>query len=371
MDLTRNGNNVSIRPPPPERISEYYTVTNRIMLNSFRKLSHQDLGTQMRTLVFFILFYLYLWLEVDLRLIYHGGGTITNFPVFFRGWAFFKLFISWPGGLVEHLSAFLSQLFHFSWAGALVVTLQAWLICLCTSYILKAIGAARLCPLRFVLPILLLVPYCQYTYHFGTTFALLVALSFICLHLRITPKSTLAALVTFLITSLILYVIAGAAYLLFALFCAIYEVLFKRRWLTSAACPLLAVIIPCVIGVLIFDISIIDAFSNSLPFSWKALHYEILNTTTLTLYLLYLLIPVTALAIGLWRVFAEAGESKTSHRKAHRTRAQVFSRYAAQTCLLFAIAGIVVFFFHDKKRKVVFEVDYCAYHIPPPLEPSA
>jgi len=220
------------------------------------------------------------------------------------------------------------------------------------------------------LPILLLVPYCQYTYHFGTTFALLVALFFICLYLGITPKSQFTALATFLIVSLILYVIAGAAFLLFAAFCAIYEVLFKRRWLTGAACPLLAVIISYVIAVLIFDVSIIDAFSNLLPFSWKTLHYEILNSTALTLYLLYLLIPVTALGIGLWRVFAEAGAAKTSHRKAHRTQTKIFSRYAAkpavryaiQTCLLFAIAGIVVFCFHDKKRKVLFEVDYFAYH---------
>ena len=221
-----------------------------------------------------------------------------------------------------------------------------------------------------MLPILLLVPYCQYTYHFGTTFALLVALFFICLYLRIAPKGQIAALPTFLITSLILYVIAGAAYLLFALFCAIHEVLFKRRWLPGAACTLLAVIIPYVVGVLILDVSIIDAFSNVLPFSWKTLHYEILNTTALTLYLLYLLIPFATLAIGLWRALAEARSAKTSNRKAHKTHAKIFSRHAArpavryaiQTCLLFAIAGIVVFFFYNKKRKVVFEVDYCAYH---------
>jgi hypothetical protein len=72
------------------------------------KCSIEKLGMQMRTLVFFILFYLYLWLEVELRLIYHGSGMVPNFPVFFRGWAFFRQFTSYPGGLVEYLSAFLS-----------------------------------------------------------------------------------------------------------------------------------------------------------------------------------------------------------------------------------------------------------------------
>ena len=95
------------------------------MANSFRKLTSQNLGRPIQSFIFFILFYLYLWLEVDPRLIYHGGGMITNFPVFFRGWVFFQQFIAYPGGPVEYLSAFLSQLFYYSWAGALIVTLQA------------------------------------------------------------------------------------------------------------------------------------------------------------------------------------------------------------------------------------------------------
>ena len=84
----------------------------KLMLDSFRKLSSQDLGGPIRSFIFFILFYLYLWLDVDPRLIYHGGGVIEDFPVFFRGWAFFQEFISYPGGPVEYLSAFLFQFFY-------------------------------------------------------------------------------------------------------------------------------------------------------------------------------------------------------------------------------------------------------------------
>ncbi|MHC4738601.1 MAG: DUF6057 family protein, partial [Planctomycetota bacterium] len=95
------------------------------MLNSPQKLSSQNPGGPIRSFVFFILFYLYFWLEVDLRLIYHSGGVISNFPAFFRGWAFFRQFMAYPGGPAEYLSAFLSQFFYYSWAGAFVVTLQA------------------------------------------------------------------------------------------------------------------------------------------------------------------------------------------------------------------------------------------------------
>lgn len=85
----------------------------------------RDFGAAIRSVIFFLLFYLYFWLVVDLRLLYEGGGVITNFPAFFTGWTFFRGFLSRPGGLVEYLSALLSQLFYYSWAGALVVTLQA------------------------------------------------------------------------------------------------------------------------------------------------------------------------------------------------------------------------------------------------------
>ncbi|MHC4241885.1 MAG: DUF6057 family protein [Planctomycetota bacterium] len=51
--------------------------------------------------------------------------VITNFPVFYRGWAFFCESLSHPGGSVEYTGAFLSQLFYIGWAGALAATIQA------------------------------------------------------------------------------------------------------------------------------------------------------------------------------------------------------------------------------------------------------
>ncbi len=264
------------------------------MLNSFRKLSSQNLGEPIRSLVFFILFYLYLWLDVDLRFIYHGAGVITNFPAFFRGWEFFQGFISYPGGPVEYLSAFLSQFFYYSWAGALVVTLQAWLICVCTDNILKAVNAHNLRCVRFIGPILLLVTYTQYTYHFVTTVALLAALFFVCLYIKITTKSKLFGLVVFLILSVILYTIAGGAYLLFAVLCAIYELLFKRRWQMGLVYLLSAPVIPYVEGVLVLGVSIINAFTDLLPFSWKILSYPDSKRMVIIVYILYLLLPLTA-----------------------------------------------------------------------------
>jgi len=333
------------------------------MPNLFRKLSSQNRGRPIRSLVFFILFYLYLWLEVNPQFIYHGGGTIANFPSFFRGWAFFQEFTSYPGGPVEYLTALLSQSFYISWAGALVITLQAWLICLCTDYFLKIINAPRLHWVRFVPPILLLTTYTQYTYHFLTTTAFLAALLFVCLYLKITPKNKLLCPVVFLVLSVILYYIAAGAYLLFAALCAAYELFWARRWQLGLVYLLLAAVIPYVEGVLLFNVSIIDAFSNLLPFSWKILQFEPCKRMVIMVYTLYLLLPLTTLGLGLWQTFMK----KKIREKPH---AGMLSRYTTtpmlkwfiESCMLFAIAGTAVLFCHDKKVRAFFEVDYYACH---------
>ena len=69
-----------------------------------RKLSGSAAETTALSLLFFILYYAYLWKVVDLRLIYQGGGIISNFPVFFSGWSFFQGYLCYAGGPVDYVS---------------------------------------------------------------------------------------------------------------------------------------------------------------------------------------------------------------------------------------------------------------------------
>jgi len=351
--------------------------------------SSQGLERLLQRFLFFILFYLYLWLYVDLRLIYHGAGVITNFPVFYKGRAFFLPFLSYPGGPLEYLSAFLSQLFYYSWAGALVVTVQAWLLSVCIDYLLKAANLPRIRWICFILPILLLVLYNRYAYYFTTTMALLTALLIACLYLKTTLSrtTTLSRLSlgfltesTFLFLSVILYYLAGGAFLLFAVVCAIYELIFRFRWKMSLFCLLSAVVIPYVVGLLVFRVSIIDAFCNLLPFSWKILYYEARKRDVTIVYLLYSLLPLTLFVFGILQILGKRLRyaKKQTGRKAgkkHRNKSsnfllKIFSRYrhspklkwAVETLLLLAIAGSVVFFSRNENLRTRFKVDYYAYH---------
>ena len=336
----------------------------------------------LQSFLFFTFFYLYLWLYVDLKLIYHGAGIITDFPVFFKGWPFFVPFLSYPGGPVEYLSAFLSQLLYYSWAGALVITVQAWLMCICLYYILKAVSSLRSHLICYALPILLLVLYTQYTYYFVTTMAFLTALLASCLYLKLTlsHNKNSSCLSVFLILSIILYYLAGGALLLFAVICVIYELIFRSRWKISLIYLLSAAAIPFILGVLIFQNSIIDAFSNLLPFTWKILNYEARKRALTLVYVLYLLPPSILLVSGLWRrlverlLFAKKRKGRKPAKK-HRNNifnlpATIFSRYSwspklkfvVELLLLLVIAGSAVFFSRNDNLRARFQVDYYAYH---------
>jgi|SRR3990172_2728318 len=74
----------------------------------------RDRGAAIGTSVFFLAFYLYVWLYLDLQVIYYSAGMLTRFPVFFRGWSFFREFTSYPGGQGGYVAAFLAQLFYYS-----------------------------------------------------------------------------------------------------------------------------------------------------------------------------------------------------------------------------------------------------------------
>ena len=155
-------------PKSHSKSSGHIAVSQPCETEAIKRYSSRRLEWLLQSFIFFILFYLYLQLYVDLRLIYHGAGIITNFPVFYKSWSFFLPFLSYPGGLVEYLSAFLSQLFYYSWTGALVITVQAWLISLCTDNLLKVTNSPRIRWFSFVLPILLLVLYTRYSTHWIT-----------------------------------------------------------------------------------------------------------------------------------------------------------------------------------------------------------
>ena len=349
------------------------------MLNKFSKFSIQRPGRILRTIIFFVLFYLYLWLVIDLRLIYHCGGVLEDFPVFFCDITFFREFLPHPGGLVEYFCAFLSQFLKIGWTGAAIITLQAWLIFICTRILFRAINIHRFCWTGFIPPILILINYTQYAFNMTIAAALLTALIFACIYLKAIRKNMLFRAIFFVFLSIVLYVIAGGAYLVFAALCAVYELLFVRKWQMGILCLLSSIVIPYIGGVLVFGAGIWNAFFALTPFALDIGYYQEHGRISVIFYILYLVVPLVILGSAFGRIFirmpgALSRNSNVATKKAKKNRRKKFSkpagrvyswyadrvifRWLVETLVLFAVSGAVIFIYYDKELKAGFEVPY-------------
>ena len=255
-------------------------------------------------------------------------------------------------------------------------------MCLCLNYLLEAINSPKDHLICFALPILLLVSYTQYTYYFITTMAFLTALLIACLYLKITllRNNVFSCVIVYLILSVILYYISAGAFLLFAVLCSVYELIFRSRYKISLFYLLSTATIPYLLGVLVFGINTIDAFSSLLPFSWKILHYQARRRGVTIIYALYLLPPLTLILYGLWWKVAEklqTGKKQADRKPAKKHRniisslpAKIFFWYlrspklefSIELLLLLAIAGSAVHFSRNDSLRTRFKVDYYAFH---------
>jgi hypothetical protein len=339
------------------------------------------LAETVRDLLFWAMFYVYLWHWVDLRLIAHGAGIITNFPAFFTGWEYIREFVPYPGGAVEYLGALVSQFFYIAWAGAAVATFQAWLAGAATAAILGHFGLSRLRCLRFLPGLLLLATYTQYSFHFACATALTFSLLSTSLYLRLASaqprvtSGTARRLVLFGVVSVVLYTLAGGAYLVFAAVVVLHEIS-RRQWWPGAACLVIGGLLPYAEGVAILSESTANAYGALLPYPWEKLALQGADEGLLSMYVLYLFLPATLLSGALWPMtggslaggrttaWVRGTLARIGRPAARRGRAGFTStalRWAVASLALFVIAGAIAVMSHNPQRRTLFKVDYYAY----------
>jgi hypothetical protein len=327
-------------------------------------------ASRVRELLFFALFYVYLGWVVEPRLLFHGADRITDFPSFYTTWSFLASHLSRPGGPVEYLSAFLAQLFYFSWLGALVITAQAWAFALVMTYLLRRTGLKRLQVVAYVPALLLLALYSRYTWFFPTTMALLCALALASGYLRLAAGRTPATSATvFAGLALVCYYAVGPAVLLFGLTCAIPELLSPGRRRLAGWYALLAAALPYALGVGVFGVSSLNAYRDLLPVSWKLQYFAARRRGVEMVYVLYLLAPVM-MAVGgilsaLWAGHRRGKPARDGRapKSPHAGRWKTLPwRWLAQTIGLVAAGAVVAWGSFDQAQKTHFAVDYYAYH---------
>ncbi|NLH40279.1 MAG: hypothetical protein GX448_00420 [Planctomycetes bacterium] len=316
-------------------------------------------GGPVREVAFFAVLFAFLWLWVQPVLIY-DCGAITNFPVFYKGWPFFFQTVRTPGGFVQYAAAFLSQLFYYSWAGAAVITLQIWATCLCTGYLLRKadLPAARL--LRFAPAIVMLVAYAGYSYHFPLFLGVLACVAFASMYAQSAGRSR-SDIGVFLGLLTILYLAGAAASLSFAASCAAYE-LRRRRWRQAGLYPLVAAVLPYVLGVLILRISVDNAYTELLPFSWRIVSLPSRERLIATVYVAYLLPVAGVLAGALRHLWRDRRPEPAKHKSGFLARSlgKPVVSWTLGTIVLFAVGGGTAWLARDAGRKALLEIHHYA-----------
>lgn len=351
-----------------------------------RRVSLWRVGEAVRTLLFLGGFYVYLWGVVDLRLIYYNWIAVNDFPAFFRGVDFFGEFVSYPGGVVEYISALLSQLFYVRWAGALVATVQAYVLCVLTGLILSRAGLRGFRMLRFFPGILLLPIYGQYTHHLTAVTALSVSLAFVWVYLRVASGKEVLSIVWFAVLFSLLYFVAGGASLVFLCVCGIYEVVFRQRVGLAVFCFLLAVGISYVETVVLFNASLSESFSYLSPTMKFYLRLKVPKQMVTVVYILYSFAPLMVLTSGIWRLLvrgssascgkgSEGEASEPSGDKQASVRDKLTGRFGfgklrggalpvvrwvIGTGIVLFMAGAVGFISLNERMKTVLAVNYYA-----------
>ncbi len=338
------------------------------MLNTFRKLSSRvanldkDPGGLIRSFVFFILFFLFVWLWIDPKLIYHGHGQSIMYPICTSEMNIFADFPPFPGRATMYVAARLSHYYYYSWAGALIITVIAWLLCVGTGKFITTVSGGGLRWLRFIPAIFLLAQHGRYyPFLLAENLALLIALFFLYLYIRLPLQGAGLRLVVFMVFSAVMYATAVQLYLVFVVLCGIFEFFNNRRWLIGLSCFFSALLIPYLAGTFVFDLDLSEAYHRILSFpSQLGLKEKILAFSFFSFF------PIAGFGCGLWRFFAE----KHKPRKSKSRRARKFLEYHRKsklnwtlgTLILLAVTAGTVWFTCDYTARQNQHIDYFACH---------
>ena len=314
----------------------------------FKKLTKPDFLNIILEIVYFIAFFFYVWLIINPVLYYQ-----TQQPVFFFDSNFFNEFLSYPGGVIEYISAFLSQFYYYSFYGAIVVTIIAWLISLLTKDIIKSVSNIKKVQFIHLIPsTLLLIMHNNYNHQLYISIGLLVSLSFYSLFVHYAPNKSYWRVIYYLIFSIIGYYISGSAFLLTTLLCAIYEILFKKKYYLGVAYIIISAVMPYIATQYFFIYTLKDAYLHSIVFDST---YKLSSVP----YILYTFFPF--IMVATFR-FIKLVPDKLKNGIIKLPMMKLLPGYIIQVVIVFGASYFLLNASFNEDRKNFLTVDYYARH---------
>ncbi len=303
-----------------------------------KKISRRNRHLPVDSLIFFACTYLYVLLVIESRLIYHSFGNFITYPAFSVDWGFLKSSLSYPGGIVEYAGGFLSQLYYFSWLGALIVTVIALLIYIATRILVRLSAGDRLKLICYIPVVILLMIYNRYDNQVTSFISLLAVLWLLVAYEKMAVRNSVARAVMFLVMFALLYYIAGGACFVFALLATIHEFIIRKHRAFSV------LLITAAIGAYFIIRYVFYLEAEIIPLQVLKVTLKPDPWIKIFMFCLYFFFPLVLFGAGLWQ--ASVGKNN--------------AKWAIRTALPIAIlaAGVLVSF--DSTKKKLVQVDYFA-----------
>jgi len=306
------------------------------------------------------MFFIFVWLWLDPKLIYHGHGQSVVYPICTSKMNIFADFPPFPGRATMYMAARLSHYYYYSWAGALIITVIAWLLSVGADKFITSVSGGRLRWLRFIPAIFLLALHGRYyPFLLAENLALLIALFFLYLYTRLPGHAAGFRLVVFMVFSAVMYVTAVQLYLLFVLLAGIFEFFNNRRWVVGLSCFFSALLIPYLASTFVFDLNLVEAYHRILSFpSQLGLKEKILAFSFFSFF------PIVGFGCGLWQLLTEKRKPKKGKSRQarkfleHHRKSRL--KWTLGTLTLLAVTAATVGFTYDPIARQNQRIDYFA-----------
>jgi len=318
------------------------------------------------SIIFFACFYLYVWLFIEPYLIYHSFGNFIAYPNFSVDWTFLKTRLGYPGGMVEYIGGFLSQLYYFSWLGALVATAVAWLMYTATKILIQPLVKMRFKLICFIPAVMLLMMHNRYNIQLTSFLTLSVVLWFSVLYEKVPVRNSTARIAVFLGTFALLYYIVGGTSFVFALLAMVYELFAGRRKALSVLFAAVA-IGTYLVGKYIFDLHI-----EIIHLRLSEVLFENDPWIKGVVICIYFFFPIVLFALGLWQELVSKKVSTSKPEIIAKVKSlkigslrQLFqskkAKWIIETALALFILAAGIFISFDATKKKLVQIDYFAH----------
>jgi hypothetical protein len=297
--------------------------------------------------IIIILLFIYFWKWIDPALI-----DFKQQPFFLFDSKFLMDYLVFPGGLAEYLSLFISQFFHFSLPGALILILIFSLVIILTRKLLS-----RFLPMDYILilqyiPVLLLVYlHSQYTYTLKPDIIIIISVLLTLLYNYYINKGNLFRIALFVLCSgLLVFLLGGVSLILFSLLVILSEIRNKKDKyiLMVMVFLIISFILPFLIGLynpyMNIDKAFFDIFIPQKDYM-----------PGVTLYALLLFYPLIALS-GIILSGITSGYNLTGNK--HRGRKLI--TIVIQTAIPVILLLLTLKYSYNKNNKALIELNYYA-----------